>query len=180
MSSISAGASLATVLACLWIADRVLSPILELEQCRRGIRASLVVASTLSNNISRLAGRGDVDALNALSETRKDLARKADRLSTLQTRSSIPLRLYIGIRGYDLAEAARALMRLGRLVEGLPLLDEAMLAVTSDRLSPLVTGLIYCGAIAACQQSYALDRAREWTAALHGWCEAQPLSLIHI
>jgi DNA-binding CsgD family transcriptional regulator len=68
----------------------------------------------------------------------------------------------------------RALMRLGRLVEGLPLLDEAMLAVTSDRLSPLVTGLIYCGAIAACQQSYALDRAREWTAALHGWCEAQP------
>jgi DNA-binding CsgD family transcriptional regulator/tetratricopeptide (TPR) repeat protein len=68
----------------------------------------------------------------------------------------------------------RALMRQGRLVEGLPLLDEAMLAVTSDRLSPLVTGLIYCGAIAACQQSYALDRAREWTAALNGWCEAQP------
>ena len=113
LSSISAGASLATVLACLWIADRVLSPILELERCRRGIRASLAVASTLSNNIARLAGRGDVDALNALSETRKDLARKADRLSTLQTRSSIPLRLYIGIRGYDLPEAAKALMRLG-------------------------------------------------------------------
>jgi len=68
----------------------------------------------------------------------------------------------------------RALMRIGRLVEGLPLLDEAMLAVTSGQLSPLVTGLIYCGAIAACQQSYALDRAREWTAALHGWCETQP------
>jgi DNA-binding CsgD family transcriptional regulator len=68
----------------------------------------------------------------------------------------------------------RALMRLGRLVEGLPLLDEAMLGVTSGRLSPLVTGLIYCGAIAACQQSYAHDRAREWTAALHGWCAAQP------
>jgi DNA-binding CsgD family transcriptional regulator/tetratricopeptide (TPR) repeat protein len=68
----------------------------------------------------------------------------------------------------------RALMRQGRLVEGLPLLDEAMLAVTSGRLSPLVTGLIYCGAIAACQQSYAHDRAREWTAALNGWCEAQP------
>jgi DNA-binding CsgD family transcriptional regulator len=68
----------------------------------------------------------------------------------------------------------RALMRQGRLVEGLPLLDEAMLAVTSGQLSPLVTGLIYCGAIAACQQSYAFDRAREWTSALHGWCEAQP------
>ncbi len=68
----------------------------------------------------------------------------------------------------------RALIRQGRLSEGLPLLDEAMVAVTSGELSPVVTGLIYCNAIAACQQSYALDRAREWTAALSGWCQAQP------
>ena len=53
-------------------------------------------------------------------------------------------------------------------------LDEAMIAVTSGELSPIVTGLIYCNAIAACPQSYALDRAREWTAALSGWCQAQP------
>jgi DNA-binding CsgD family transcriptional regulator len=68
----------------------------------------------------------------------------------------------------------RALIRQGRLADGLPLLDEAMLAVTGGQLSPVVTGLIYCSVIAACQQSYALDRAREWTAALSGWCEAQP------
>jgi DNA-binding CsgD family transcriptional regulator len=68
----------------------------------------------------------------------------------------------------------RALIRQGRLSEGLPLLDEAMVAVTGGELSPLVTGLIYCGVIAACQQSYALDRAREWTAALGGWCQEQP------
>jgi DNA-binding CsgD family transcriptional regulator len=49
-----------------------------------------------------------------------------------------------------------------------------MVAVTSGELSAVVTGVIYCGAIAACQQSYALDRAREWTAALSGWCEQQP------
>ena len=48
------------------------------------------------------------------------------------------------------------------------------MAATSGELSPVVTGLIYCNAIAACQQSYALDRAREWTAALSGWCQAQP------
>ena len=113
MSSISAGVSLATVLTCLWIADRLLSPILELERCRRGIHASLVVASALSNNIAQLAGRGDVDALNALRETRKDLAREADQLSSFQIRSSIPLRVYVGVRGYDLSEAAKALMRLG-------------------------------------------------------------------
>ena len=113
LSSISAGLSLATVLTCLWIADRLLSPILELERCRRGIHASLVVASALSNNIAQLAGRGDVDALNALRETRKDLAREADQLSSFQTRPSIPLRVYVGVRGYDLPEAAKALMRLG-------------------------------------------------------------------
>ncbi len=68
----------------------------------------------------------------------------------------------------------RALVRHGRLAEGLPILDEAMVAVTSSELSPIVAGLIYCGVIAACQQSYALDRAREWTAALGAWCDAQP------
>src|SRR5882724_2386426 len=68
----------------------------------------------------------------------------------------------------------RALVRDGRLAEGLLLLDEVMLAVTSGELSPVVTGLVYCGVIAACQQSYALDRAREWTAALSGWCDGQP------
>jgi DNA-binding CsgD family transcriptional regulator len=68
----------------------------------------------------------------------------------------------------------RALIRHGRLSEGLPLLDEAMVAVTSGELSPLVAGLVYCNVIAACQQSYALDRAREWTAALSDWCREQP------
>ena len=63
MSSISAGVSLARVLTCLWIAERLLSPIVELEQCRRGIHATLKV--------------------------------------------------YVGVRGYDLPEAAQALMRLG-------------------------------------------------------------------
>jgi hypothetical protein len=55
--------------------------------------------------------------------------------------------------------------RAGNLSDGLELFDDAMLAVTSGELSPLVTGLVYCGVIAACQHSYALDRAREWTAA---------------
>jgi DNA-binding CsgD family transcriptional regulator len=68
----------------------------------------------------------------------------------------------------------RALIRHGRIAEGLPLLDEAMVAVTSGELSAIVTGVIYCAVIAACQQSYALERPREWTAALTSWCDQQP------
>jgi len=68
----------------------------------------------------------------------------------------------------------RALIQQGRVEEGLALLDETMLAVTAGDLSPLVTGLIYCSVIDGCHQVYAVGRAREWTAALARWCEAQP------
>lgn len=68
----------------------------------------------------------------------------------------------------------RALVRQTRVTEGLALLDEAMVAVAADELSPHVTGLIYCSVISACRDVYALRRAHEWTAALTEWCERQP------
>ncbi|HEU4618458.1 MAG TPA: LuxR C-terminal-related transcriptional regulator [Gammaproteobacteria bacterium] len=68
----------------------------------------------------------------------------------------------------------RAMIRGGRIAEGLALLDEAMLAAASGELTPLVTGLVYCSVIATCCQIYALDRAWEWTAALARWCDTQP------
>ena len=68
----------------------------------------------------------------------------------------------------------RALLGQGRLERGLALMDEAMLAVTAGELSPVVTGIIYCSAIASCHRVYALDRVREWTTALSNWCAAHP------
>jgi ATP/maltotriose-dependent transcriptional regulator MalT len=68
----------------------------------------------------------------------------------------------------------RSLLRLGRIDEGLALVDEAMLAATRGELSPSISGLTYCSMIASCHGVYALDRAREWTSALEKWCEAQP------
>ena len=68
----------------------------------------------------------------------------------------------------------RALLRQGRVEEGIASLDEAMLPAVDGKLSPIVTGLIYCNLIAACRQVYALDRSREWTQALSDWCGSQP------
>ncbi|HEX3904069.1 MAG TPA: response regulator transcription factor [Polyangia bacterium] len=68
----------------------------------------------------------------------------------------------------------RALVRLGQIDRGMALLDESMLAATANRLSPVFTGLIYCTVIASCQRVYAIERAREWTAALSVWCESEP------
>ena len=71
-------------------------------------------------------------------------------------------------------EQGRALVTLGRVGEGLGLLDEVMVAVTAGELSPIVTGLMYCSVIDGCQEAHALRRAREWTTALSHWCEQQP------
>jgi DNA-binding CsgD family transcriptional regulator len=61
-----------------------------------------------------------------------------------------------------------------RVNEGLPLLDEAMVTVTTEDLSPVVCGLAYCAVILTCQQVFELRRAREWTLALDRWRRQQP------
>jgi DNA-binding CsgD family transcriptional regulator len=66
------------------------------------------------------------------------------------------------------------LAQAGRVHEGLALMDEAMVSVIAGELSPIATGIVYCGVILACQKVYEVRRAREWTAALTRWCSGQP------
>jgi DNA-binding CsgD family transcriptional regulator len=66
------------------------------------------------------------------------------------------------------------LVSLGHTAEGLQLLDEAMLAVSSGQVSPIPTGIIYCRAIVSCHAAFEPRRAREWTEALDAWCQLQP------
>ena len=75
---------------------------------------------------------------------------------------------------FALLAQGRARVKQGRVPEGMALLDEAMVAVVAGELaSPMFTGLIYCSVIDACREVYDLGRAREWTAALTRWCDAQ-------
>jgi DNA-binding CsgD family transcriptional regulator len=76
--------------------------------------------------------------------------------------------------GLALLTHGEILVRHGDVKRGLALLDEAMATVTAGELSPIPTGIVYCGVIVACEDVYELRRAREWTAALARWCRQQP------
>ncbi|HEX6870909.1 MAG TPA: helix-turn-helix transcriptional regulator, partial [Micromonosporaceae bacterium] len=68
----------------------------------------------------------------------------------------------------------QAVIVLGDHARAAALLDAAMVAVCAGEVSPIVAGLVYCGAIEACQEMVDLRRAHEWTGALSRWCEEQP------
>jgi DNA-binding NarL/FixJ family response regulator len=76
-------------------------------------------------------------------------------------------------------EQGRAMLGQGRTDEGLRLVDETMVAVTSGDLSPIVAGLVYCNTIDFCRNAHELRRAQEWTAVFTRWCEQQPEMVAH-
>ena len=60
----------------------------------------------------------------------------------------------------------RMLIYSGRVPEGLALLDEAMVGISTGDVSPIFAGEIYCSLIEACQEVSDYGRAAEWTSAL--------------
>ncbi len=76
-------------------------------------------------------------------------------------------------------EQARALLRLGRVEEGLRLVEEILVSADAGELTPFITGIVYCNTIDFCRSCYEFRHVREWTAALTRWCDRQPEMITH-
>ena len=77
----------------------------------------------------------------------------------------------------DMGEG-RALLRLGRVPDGLRLIDRAMLAVAAGELHPEWAGDLYRHMMSACDELGDLRRARRWTAATERWLATMPTAVL--
>ena len=68
----------------------------------------------------------------------------------------------------------RCLIYMGEIADGVALLDEAMVSVGAEEVSPIAVGDSYCTAIEGYYEVLDVRRTHEWTAALSRWCDAQP------
>jgi ATP/maltotriose-dependent transcriptional regulator MalT len=66
------------------------------------------------------------------------------------------------------------LIELGRVAEGVALLDEAMMSVVAGEVSDYFTGTIYCNVIGACLEIADVRRAGDWAEAARAWVESIP------
>jgi class 3 adenylate cyclase len=80
------------------------------------------------------------------------------------------------IQARALTNQGEALVAMGRVEEGLALIDEATLAAVSGDLSPMATGIVYCNTIVTCAELADYRRAGEWTDAARRWCERQSIN----
>jgi class 3 adenylate cyclase len=107
------------------------------------------------------ASRGDLEAAASLA------ARAVELGATFGDRD---------IAARALSNQAEALVLLGRVDEGLALLDEAIIAAVGGELGPMATGIVYCNAISVCAGMADFGRAGEFTEASKRWCERQSIS----
>jgi tetratricopeptide (TPR) repeat protein len=118
------------------------------------------------------AGQGFVllpDALRALAEGDHETALPIlDRVAAIGERFGDP-----DLVAFTRLAQGRTMLRAGKVKEGLALLDEAMVAVTTDEVTPIVAGGVYCSVVSGCQEVFDWRRAQEWTAAMSRWAAPQ-------
>lgn len=75
------------------------------------------------------------------------------------------------IEALGLMDKGRILVSMGRVEEGMELVDESMIAVVAGEVDPDTTGRNYCNMLAVCDLTADYGRAREWSEAAESWCK---------
>ena len=95
----------------------------------------------------------------------------ARRVQELGRRHDVPR-----LRAQGINAEGCALVLTGRVVDGISRLDESMVAVRDDRVSPMFAGQVYCFAIETCREVRELGRVARWTQATEEWLSEQTAS----
>jgi DNA-binding NarL/FixJ family response regulator len=72
----------------------------------------------------------------------------------------------------------RALLKLGQVVDGLALIDEAMVDVLQGRITPFFTGNLYCFTLEACHEVADWRRLARWTDVTEQWLASQSAAVV--
>ena len=96
----------------------------------------------------------------------------AHRMQDLGRRLGRPDLVAMGLNG-----EGRAMIRSGHVLDGLQLLDEAMVAVLDGRLAPFVSGTLYCHTIAACHEVADIRRMTRWIELTERWLTTFPAAV---
>jgi hypothetical protein len=101
----------------------------------------------------------------------QEVLRQAKLAQEIGERLAIP-----AIQALALQQQGYALVSMGRIDDGLALIDESTVAAVSGELDPMTTGRIYCSTISVCRNLADWRRAVEWTDAAERWCRRQGVS----
>jgi DNA-binding NarL/FixJ family response regulator len=96
----------------------------------------------------------------------------ARRVQDLGRRLGQPDLVALGLNG-----EGRALIRSGQVIDGLRLIDEAMIGVLDGDLAPFMSGTLYCHTIAACHEVADVRRMTRWTDLAERWLATFPAAV---
>ena len=75
------------------------------------------------------------------------------------------------LQALAIQDRGRILVALGRVAEGMALIEDAMTAATAGELSPHTTGRAFCNMLSTCDRLGDVSRAAEWQDVVHHWGE---------
>jgi class 3 adenylate cyclase len=179
---------------CIAARERAYASYLEQKQPRRAAVVALEVSHDYFSKLAHSIGAGWFNRAERLLEGEDDCAEKGylamQQCLGLQAAGELDAALEVAtatldfgtrfgdrdLQAYGLLLQGKTLVSMGKVPEGLALLDEATVAAVSGEIGPLASGIIYCIAIASTASLADYQRAGEWTEASKRWCERQSIA----